>query len=156
MRRALAARIPRLARPVAVLLALLWLAALGLAQAADAPPAAADPALERRLVAITAELRCLVCQNQTIADSSSGLADDLRREVRQQLAAGRTDREIIDFMTQRYGDFVLYRPPVRGSTWLLWFGPALLLVGALAGLVVALRRRARLPAERFDPDASDD
>lgn len=124
--------------------------------AATAAAATADPALERRLQDITAELRCLVCQNQTVADSGSGLADDLRREVRQQLAAGKTDREVIEFMTQRYGDFVLYRPPVRAGTWLLWFGPALLLVAALGALAVALRRRARLPAERFEPDVRDD
>jgi cytochrome c-type biogenesis protein CcmH len=131
--------------------------ALGLAaaHAADAPPAAADPALEARMLKITQELRCLVCQNQTVADSHAGLADDLRAEVRRMLAEGKSDREIVDFMTARYGDFVLYRPPVKGTTWLLWFGPGLLLVGGVAALVIALRRRSRLPADRFEPDVDD-
>lgn len=128
---------------------------LAAAHAADAPPAAADPVLEARMLKITQELRCLVCQNQTVADSHAGLADDLRAEVRRMLLEGKSDQQIVDFMTARYGDFVLYRPPVKGSTWLLWFGPGLLLVGGVAALVIALRRRARLPAERFEPDVDD-
>ena len=107
------------------------------------------------MLAITAELRCLVCQNQTVADSHAPLAEDLRHEVRLMLTRGASDREVIDFMTQRYGDFVLYRPPVRGTTLFLWFGPALLMVGGVAGLVWALRRRNRLPPEQFDPDVDD-
>jgi cytochrome c-type biogenesis protein CcmH len=107
--------------------------AAGLAAAADAPDVAADPALEARVNALTAELRCLVCQNQSIADSHADLAVDLKNQVREQLKSGRSEREVIDYMTQRYGDFVLYRPPFKATTLLLWLGPALLLLigGAL-------------------------
>jgi cytochrome c-type biogenesis protein CcmH len=133
---------------------LLALAASG-SFAAEAPDAAANPELEKRMLRITAELRCLVCQNQTVADSHAPLADDLRREVRAMLARGDSDQQIIDFMTARYGDFVLYRPPVRSTTWLLWFGPALLLVGGVAALVITLRRRNRLGPEHFEPDVDD-
>jgi cytochrome c-type biogenesis protein CcmH len=122
------------------------------ASAAEAPPSAADPQLEARMLDITAELRCLVCQNQTIADSHSGLAEDLRRQVREMLARGDSNQQVIEFMTARYGDFVLYRPPVKPTTWLLWFGPGLLLVGAVAGLILVLRRRSRLGDDQFDPD----
>jgi cytochrome c-type biogenesis protein CcmH/NrfF len=96
--------------------------------AADAPDVAADPALEMRVNALSAELRCLVCQNQTIADSHAELAIDLKNQVREQLSAGRSERQVIDYMTQRYGDFVLYRPPLKATTVLLWAGPALLLL----------------------------
>lgn len=118
--------------------------------ASTAPPS--DPALEARVHAISAELRCLVCQNQTVADSSAGLAVDLRNQVRDMLRRGDSDAQVIAFMTDRYGDFVLYRPPVRSSTWLLWYGPGLVLVGGLAALVWVLRRRSRLPDDQFDPD----
>jgi cytochrome c-type biogenesis protein CcmH len=117
--------------------------------------AADDPALEARLQRITSELRCLVCQNQTIADSHAGLAEDLRRQVREMLARGATDQEIVDYMTARYGDFVLYRPPVKPATWLLWFGPPLLLAGGLVVLVMVLRRRSRLAPELFEADEED-
>ena len=125
--------------------------------AAAAPvAAAASPALpadlELRVQKLSAQLRCLVCQNQTIADSNADLAVDLKRQVREMLARGASDREVIDFMTARYGDFVLYRPPVKGSTALLWYGPGALLVVALAVFGLILRRRAKLPAERFEPD----
>jgi cytochrome c-type biogenesis protein CcmH len=138
-------------------LALAMLAALVLAPAAakDAPPAAADPALEARLWEIAIELRCLVCQNQTIADSNADLAVDLRNQVREMLRQGKSDREIIDYMTARYGDFVLYRPPVRTTTALLWFGPLVFLVGGLVILVLVLRRRSRLAADAFEPDLAD-
>ena len=140
-------------RPLlAALLASLALAAL----AKDAAPAAADPALEARMVAITAELRCLVCQNETIAASPADLAVDLRRQVREMLGQGKTNREILDYMTARYGDFVLYRPPVKATTLLLWFGPAVLLAGGLTTLWLVLRRRSRIPADQFDPDEPDD
>ena len=140
-------------RPLlAALLASLALAAL----AKDAAPAAADPALEARMVAITAELRCLVCQNETIAASPADLAVDLRRQVREMLGQGKTNREILDYMTARYGDFVLYRPPVKATTALLWFGPAVLLAGGLTTLWLVLRRRSRIPADQFDPDEPDD
>ena len=117
-----------------------------------APPASSNPALERRVLDISAELRCLVCQNQTIADSNAELAVDLRNQVRNMLTEGRSEREILDFMTARYGDFVLYRPPVKGSTALLWFGPPLLLGIGLLTLWLILRRRSRLPASDFDTD----
>lgn len=138
------------------LLLALWLALPLGAFAADAAPAVADPVLEARVLRIAAELRCLVCQNQTIADSHADLAQDLRRQVREMIQQGKTDREIIDYMTARYGDFVLYRPPLKGTTWLLWFGPALLVVIAVTGLILVLRRRARMSADRFDPDVPDD
>jgi cytochrome c-type biogenesis protein CcmH len=108
--------------------------------------------LEARVQSITAELRCLVCQNQTVADSTSDLANDLRREVRKQLASGASDQAVLDFMTQRYGDFVLYRPPVKATTALLWAGPGVMLVGGLAALAFVLRRRSRLPDAAFDAD----
>jgi len=112
------------------------------AHAKEAAPAAADPALEQKVMALAAELRCLVCQNQTIADSTAPLAEDLRNQVREKMRQGASDSEIIDFMVARYGDFVLYRPPVKATTLLLWFGPLLLVV---AGLLVLLRRLRRRP-----------
>jgi cytochrome c-type biogenesis protein CcmH len=126
------------------------------ASAKEAIPAAADPVLEARMLRIATELRCLVCQNETIAASHADLAQDLRRQVREMLARGDTDAQIIDFMTARYGDFVLYRPPVKSTTWILWFGPGLLLVGGLGALVWVLRRRSRMSADRFDPDDEGD
>jgi cytochrome c-type biogenesis protein CcmH len=139
------------------LLCLLILSVLPLLAAAkDAAPAVADPVLEARMLRIAAELRCLVCQNQTIADSHADLAQDLRRQVREMLVRGDSDQQILDYMTARYGDFVLYRPPVKASTALLWYGPALLLLGGLAGLVFVLRRRSRLSADRFEPEEPDE
>src|SRR5450631_499223 len=107
--------------------ALALLAVVAIAK--EAAPEAADPALEARMTRITSELRCLVCQNQTIADSNAELAADLRRETRELLKQGKSDAEVVDYMTARYGDFVLYRPPLRATTLLLWFGPALMLAG---------------------------
>jgi cytochrome c-type biogenesis protein CcmH len=151
--------ISKIARPlvIAIFVAVLGLPAiLALpAMAREALPEAADPALEARMVRITGELRCLVCQNQTIADSHADLAVDLRNQVREQLRAGRTDAQIVDYMTARYGDFVLYRPPFKATTVLLWLGPALMLGGGLAVLALVLRRRARLPAEAFEADDDD-
>jgi cytochrome c-type biogenesis protein CcmH len=128
------------------------------ALAKDAPPAAADPAIEARMLRIAAELRCLVCQNQTIADSHSGLAEDLRREVREQLSRGASDEQVVQYMTDRYGDFVRYRPPFKGTTLLLWVGPAVLLVAGIGVLAFVLRRRAKMAPEMFEPDddAADD
>ena len=111
-----------------------------------------DPALQARYEQIGRELRCLVCQNQTIADSNADLAVDLRNQVRDMLVKGDTPQQITDYMTARYGDFVLYRPPVRSTTALLWYGPAALLVLGVVVLLVIIRRRNRLPAERFEPD----
>lgn len=126
--------------------ALLLCAALP-AAAAEAQPAAADVALEKRVTALAEELRCLVCQNQTIADSNAPLAVDLRSQVREKLAAGQSEREIIDYMVARYGDFVLYRPPVKNTTLLLWFGPpVLLLMGLWLFVRTVRRRRAGAPA----------
>jgi cytochrome c-type biogenesis protein CcmH len=139
-------------RLAALLALVLWSLA---ATAKEAAPAAEDPAIEARMMRIAAELRCLVCQNQTIADSHADLAQDLRQQVRVQLREGRSEAEILRYMTERYGDFVLYRPPVKASTALLWFGPALLLVGGVAMLLVVLRRRARLADDQFEPDEDD-
>jgi cytochrome c-type biogenesis protein CcmH/NrfF len=102
---------------------------------------AQDPATEKRVNALAQELRCLVCQNQTIADSNAPLAIDLRNQIREQAAAGKTDRDIIDFMVARYGDFVLYRPPFKATTLLLWLGPFIFLIGGLFFLIRLLRRR---------------
>jgi len=120
--------------------------------AKEAAPEAADPALEARMTRITAELRCLVCQNQTIADSNAGLAVDLRRETRELLRQGKSDEEIVAYMTARYGDFVLYRPPLKPTTALLWFGPAAMLLLGGTVLLLVLRRRTRLAADAFEPD----
>lgn len=109
--------------------------------AKEAAPLAQDEATEKRLVAISSELRCLVCQNESLSGSNAELAHDLRREIRSQIAAGRSDGEIRDFMVSRYGDFVLYRPPLKATTLLLWFGPGLLFVGGLVALIRYLRRR---------------
>src|SRR6478672_12747241 len=120
--------------------------------AKEAAPEAADPALEARMVKITSELRCLVCQNQTIADSNAALAVDLRREARALLKQGKSDDEVVAYMTARYGDFVLYRPPLKATTMLLWFGPAVMLLGGAAVLIVVLRRRGRMSADAFERD----
>jgi len=134
---------------------LLALTGLG-ASAKEAEPAAEDPVLEARMIAITNELRCLVCQNQTIADSHSGLADDLRREVREQLRKGSTNEQIVQYMTDRYGDFVRYRPAFKPTTALLWVGPALLMLIGIAVLVIVLRRRSQMAPEQFEPDDFDE
>ena len=137
----------------------MWLVALALvacghpAVAGDAIPTAADPATEPRVARLSELLRCLVCQNQTIADSHAELANDLRREIRAQIAAGRSDREILDFMVARYGDFVLYRPPVKASTLVLWVGPFVLLLGGAFALARHLRRRG---GAAFDEGVSDE
>ena len=109
--------------------------------AKEAAPLAQDEAAEKRLVAISSELRCLVCQNESLSGSNAELAHDLRREIRAQIKDGKTDGEIRDFMVSRYGDFVLYRPPLKATTLLLWFGPGLLFVGGLLALIRYLRRR---------------
>ena len=102
-----------------------------------------DPALEQRARALAKQLRCLVCQNQSIDDSDADLARDLRRIVREQLVAGRSDQEIVGYLTARYGDFVLLKPPLEPATWGLWFGPALVLVIGAAGIVVYIARHRR-------------
>jgi cytochrome c-type biogenesis protein CcmH len=106
-----------------------------------------NPALDRRVADLADELRCLVCQNQTLADSNAPLAVDLRREIREQLQAGKSEREVKDFMVARYGDFVLYRPPFKASTAALWLGPfALLVLGAWLYFRIVRRRRSAPPA----------
>ena len=113
----------------------------------EAPAASPDPALERRVMQLSAELRCLVCQNQSLADSNADLAIDLKNQVRSQLRAGKSEAQIREYMVARYGDFVLYDPPFKSSTLLLWAGPFALLLLGLAGLGAYMRRRhRRLPA----------
>lgn len=111
------------------------------AAAGDAVPTVADPVTNKRAVHLAEQLRCLVCQNQSIADSNAELAVDLRRQINEQISQGRSDGEIVDFMVQRYGDFVLYRPPFNAATLLLWFGPVLLFATGLAVLIFNVRRR---------------
>ena len=143
--------------PLARLMLAACLATLALlGQAKEAALVSLDPALDARVVAIASELRCLVCQNQTIADSHAELAVDLRNQVREQLQQGQSEQQIIDYMTARYGDFVLYRPPVKSTTALLWFGPGLLLLVSLAILVSVLRRRSRMSPDAFESDESED
>jgi cytochrome c-type biogenesis protein CcmH len=120
--------------------------------AAEAQPAATDVALEKRVTALSAELRCLVCQNQTIADSNAPLAVDLRNQVREKLASGMSEGDIIDFMVARYGDFVLYRPPVKAATVLLWFGPPLLLLAGLWLFARTVLRRRSAAAKPLSAD----
>jgi len=121
------------------LLALLLALSTQLSTAAEAPALADDPIVEQRLIAIAEDLRCLVCQNESLAGSRAELANDLRREVRSLIKSGRSDAEIKEFLVSRYGDFVLYQPPVKPTTWLLWFGPLLLLLGAIWLLVRTIR-----------------
>ena len=113
-----------------------------------AQPASDDAAIEQRLLNLEKQLRCLQCQNQTIADSPSGLAEDLRREIREQMKAGKSDQEIIAFLTQRYGQFILYKPRVTPVTYLLWFGPFVLLLGGLAVLFRYIKQRRDLIPEK--------
>jgi cytochrome c-type biogenesis protein CcmH len=133
----------------------LVLAALA-AHAVEAPPVAANAQIEARMMAVATELRCLVCQNQTIADSHAELAVDVRQQIREMLLAGQSERQILDYMTERYGDFVLYRPPFKATTLVLWVGPGLLLVLAVGTLIRVLRRRQRLGADAFEPETDAD
>ena len=135
-----------------VVIAILLFMVAAQCAAREASPVADDPVLEKRVVKLTSELRCLVCQNQSLADSHADLAIDLKNQVRSQMQAGKSDTEIRDYMVARYGDFVLYDPPFKASTLLLWAGPfALLLIGPL-GLAAYLRsRRRRLPDVDLTP-----
>jgi len=111
--------------------------------AKEALPNAEDPEIEQRMVRLAEDLRCLVCQNESLAGSKAELAEDLRREIRAQMKAGKDDREVIAYLTERYGDFVLYRPPFKPVTWLLWLGPLLFLgIGGGAWYMTLRRRRA--------------
>lgn len=122
-------------------LVLSMICSVNTALAKDAVPLAEDPAIEQRLIVISEEMRCLVCQNESLAGSRSDLANDLRREIRNLIKEGKTDDQIRSFMVERYGDFVLYRPPVKPITWFLWIGPFVILFVGIIGLMVYLRRR---------------
>ncbi|WP_045738571.1 cytochrome c-type biogenesis protein [Xanthomonas sp. MUS 060] len=140
-----------------LLLALLWLACSlpSFAQAVDPLPFK-DHAQEQRFQQLTTQLRCLVCQNENLADSDAPLARDLRHQVFAQLQAGRSDAQIKQYMVARYSDFVLYDPPLAPATWLLWFGPALLLVAGAGMVVATLRQRRHGPdAGAAQPEAED-
>ena len=118
--------------------------ALPVVYGGEGVPTAADPVLEKRVMALSEKLRCLVCQNQTIADSHAELAIDLRNQVREKMQQGKSDQEILDYMVERYGDFVLFLPQVKSNTWLLWFGPFILLGLGLVLLMVKLKQRRKL------------
>ena len=135
-------------------LAMLLLAlAVASAWAKDAVPLADDPAVEQRLISIAEEMRCLVCQNESLAASRADLAVDLRKELREQIRQGRSDDEIRDFMVSRYGEFVLYRPRVKPLTWLLWGGPFVLMAGGVVMLMLYVRRRNRAAGQAsLSPD----
>jgi cytochrome c-type biogenesis protein CcmH len=139
----------------------LWLTAIllgilvGPLAAQEARPLAEDPVLEAKVMQIAEELRCLVCQNETIAASHAELAMDLRKQIRQKLQQGQSREQIVDFMVQRYGDFVLYRPPLKTSTWLLWGGPFVLLGVALIALGLNIRRRRRLTPQALRSDEAE-
>jgi cytochrome c-type biogenesis protein CcmH len=122
------------------------------ADAQEAPINADDPVIEQRLIGIADELRCLVCQNESLAASKAELAEDLRREIRSQMKAGKNDAEVIDYLTDRYGDFVLYRPPFKPVTYLLWLGPVIFLAIGVAAWLAAMRRRKSRAAST--PDAA--
>ena len=128
----------------ALILLLLLFCVSSLVIGREAKPLTDDPDLDKRLMALSQQLRCLVCQNETLADSQADLAADLRRQIKEQMKAGKSDAEIIAFLTDRYGDFVLYKPPVKPRTYLLWFGPFVLLGGGLFALyrVISHRREA--------------
>jgi len=131
-----------------IMLAFVWHIA---AFAIDTAPAFDDPSRQARYERLIHELRCLVCRSETIADSNAPLAADLRRGVAEQITAGKTDEDILKFMTDRYGDYVLYTPPVAPRTWLLWGAPVLFLLAACLVAVITIRRKARLP----DSDPND-
>ncbi len=127
-----------------LLLSLLLVISIPFAQAGEAVPTNDDPVLEKRVMDLSEHLRCLVCQNQTIADSNAELAVDLRNQVREKLKAGQSEEEILKYMAARYSDFVLFKPQMKSSNWLLWFGPLLMLVGGAWLLMVTLRQRRKL------------
>ena len=128
-----------------VFLSLLIVASLpGFALAREAQTVSADPALEERVMNLSRELRCLVCQNETLADSRADLAEDLRNQIREQMKAGKSDKEIVAYLTQRYGKFILYNPPIDPTTYLLWFGPFVLLLAGLFILFRYLKQRREL------------
>lgn len=125
-----------------IVASLLGVAGFGLAK--EALPTSADPVLEERVMNLSKELRCLVCQNETLADSRADLAEDLRNQIREQMKAGKSDKEIVAYLTQRYGKFILYNPPIDPTTYLLWFGPFVLLIAGLFVLFRYLKQRREL------------
>lgn len=125
-------------------------------QAREAAPTAFDPVAHERVVQVSEQLRCLVCQNQSIAESNAELAVDLRNQVIEQVKAGKTNKEIIDYMVERYGDFVLYRPPFKSTTYILWIGPIALFLIGLGAFYVNLRRRKRVVASEAKPLTADE
>jgi cytochrome c-type biogenesis protein CcmH len=136
------------ARLLLPLLLLCLIATVAVAQVQRQRPATDDPALEQRLHNLSQNLRCLVCQNETLADSQADLAADLRDEIREQMKAGKSDKEIINFLTARYGQFILYKPQVTPTTYLLWFGPFVLLLAGLAVLFRYIKQRRDLIPEQ--------
>jgi cytochrome c-type biogenesis protein CcmH len=133
----------------AILLAAL-LAVSASVLAGEAKPLADDPAIEQRMVNLASNLRCLVCQNESLAGSHAELAEDLRKEIRAQMKAGKSDKEVISYLTTRYGDFVLYRPPFKPVTYLLWLGPVLFLAIGLGVWYVTLKKRRALQGQPVD------
>ena len=132
-----------------LILLLLIVASLpGFALAKEAQPASADPALEQRVMNLSRELRCLICQNESLADSRVDLAEDLRNQIREQMKAGKSDKEIVAYLTQRYGKFILYNPPIDPTTYLLWFGPFVLLLAGLFVLFRYLKQRRELISDQ--------
>ena len=134
-----------------ILSGLTLLLATGVAYAIDSQPPFPDPAVQARYEALTHELRCLVCQDETVADSNAELAADFRRQIHDMVAAGKTDSEVKAYMVGRYGDFVLYKPPVQSNTALLWGGPFLLLLIAATVVFLVVRGRARQAEEGDTP-----
>lgn len=135
----MASQLNGVVKVVGFVLLLLLLIPAGWAK--EAVPVAENPEIEKRMLALTMDLRCLVCQNEPISDSRAEFSNDIRREIREQIKANKTDEEIIQFLVDRYGDFILYNPPVKATTVMLWFGPAILFVIAVGALIVHLRRR---------------
>lgn len=136
-----------------VLLALVFFGAHSALAAEGVAQPVGDPVVEARVNRLAEELRCLTCMGQSIADSQSGFSADMKREIRAMVKAGKSDQDVLDFMVQRYGDFVLYRPPVKSKTWILWGGPFVLLAVALGFLLLRLKkRRGQAPAELGDAE----
>lgn len=124
--------------------------------AKEAAPVTDNPQLERRVLSLSEELRCLVCQNQSLADSDAELAVDLRNQIRDKLGQGMSEKQVVDYMVERYGDFVRYRPPFKAATFVLWFGPLLLLIVAVAALFTRIaRRRAAVERELTDAERAE-
>jgi len=145
----------RLKMCIAVIVSMFCLFPL-ISEAGEAKDLAADPVLEKRMIGLAENLRCLVCQNESLASSHAELAEDLRREVREQMSKGKSDQEIIEYLVARYGDFVLYKPPMKSYTILLWFGPFALLFGGVALLLFQLRKRRKSVSDvTLTPEAEE-